>query len=121
MHKQEVRKIITSSKPTTCSLDLIPTPLLVEFLDQLLPTITTIRNNSLLSGSLFDSFEAAVVKPLLKKSSLDPNTLKNYRPISNLCFLSKVLEKVILKQLFEYLNTQSLLSPNQSVGSNGRS
>ena len=113
--EQEVRKIITSSKPTTCSLDPIPTPLLVEFLDQLLPTITTLINNSLLSGFFPDSFKTAVVKPLLKKSSLDPNVLKNYRPVSNLSFLSKVLEKVILKQLFEYLNTHSLLSPNQSA------
>ena len=113
--QQEVRKIIISSKPTTCSLDPIPTPLLIQFLDQLLPTITTIINNSLLSGSFPDSFKTAVVKPLLKKSSLDPNVLKNYRPVSNLSFLSKVLEKVILKQLFEYLNTHSLLSPNQSA------
>jgi len=103
------------SKPTTCQLDPTPTPLLIEFLDQLLPTITHIINKSILSGTFPDSLKTAVIKPLLKKSNLDQNILNNYRPVSNLSFLSKILEKVILKQLFEYLNTHSLLSPNQSA------
>ena len=57
----------------------------------------------------------AVVKPLLKKSNLDQNILKNYRPVSNLSFLSKIFEKVVLNQLFQYLNINCLLSPNQSA------
>ena len=59
--------------------------------------------------------KTAVVKPLLKKAGLDHNNFKNYRPVSNLSFLSKVIEKVVLKQLFEYLNTNLFLSPNQSA------
>ena len=115
VNQEEIKKIIISSKPTTCSLDSIPTTLLIEHLDHLLPSITQIVNNSILNGSFPDFFKSAVVKPLLKKPSLDQNILKNYRPVSNLSFLSKILEKVILKQLFHYLNTHSLLSPNQSA------
>ena len=111
----EVKKIILQSKPTTCSLDPIPTPLLIEFIDPLLPTITKLMNISLLTGNFPESFKRAVVKPLLKKSSLDQNTLKNYRPVSNLSFLSKVLEKLVLQQLFDYLDAHKLLSPNQSA------
>ena len=59
--EQEVRKVITSSKHTTCSLDPIPTPILEKFLDQLPPTTTTIINNSLLSGSFPDSFKACLL------------------------------------------------------------
>ena len=110
-----VRTIIMKSKPTTCSLDPIPTSLLMECIDQLLPTITHIVNESLVKGIFPTPCKAAVVKPLLKKAGLDQNNLKNYRPVSNLSFLSKVIEKVVLKQLFHYLNTHLLLSPNQSA------
>ena len=63
-------------------------------LEILLPTITNILNESLLSGTVPSEFKTAVVKPLLKKLSLDPNVLKNYRSISNLPFLSKLLENL---------------------------
>ena len=113
--EQEVKKVILSSKPTSCSLDPIPTPLLIENLDPLLPTITHIINESLSSGVFPSVLKAAVIKPLLKKPSLDKNNLKNYRPVSNLSFLSKIIEKIVLKQLFAYLNDNALLSPNQSA------
>ena len=113
--EEDVRKIIKNSKPTTCPLDPLPTPLLVEFLDQVLPTITNLINDSLRTGIFPQCFKTAVVRPLLKKPSLDQNTLKNYRPVSNLSFLSKVFEKVVLQQLFVYLNKHNLLSHNQSA------
>ena len=113
--EEDVRKTIMSSKPTSCPLDPIPTPLLIEFLDTLLPSITNLVNQSLASGIFPQSFKTAVVRPLLKKSSLDQNTLKNYRPVSNLSFLSKIFEKIALQQLFSYLNTHNLLPHNQSA------
>ena len=111
----EVRKTILSSKPTTCPLDAIPTPLLIECLDELLPAITEIINCSLNSGSFPSIFKTAVVRPLLKKSTLDKNNLKNYRPVSNLSFLSKILEKIVLAQIFEHINNNDLLPHNQSA------
>ena len=113
--EEDIRKIIVKSKPATCSLDPIPTPLLLDCLDILLPTITHIVNQSLSSASFPPQCKTAIVKPLLKKASLDQNILKNYRPVSNLSFISKIIEKIVLKQLFEYLNSHSLLSPNQSA------
>ncbi|WP_419588267.1 RNA-directed DNA polymerase, partial [Thiolapillus sp.] len=47
--------------------------------------------------------------------SLDQDDLKNYRPVSNLSFLSKVAEKLVLSQLSEYLNANQLFSPVQSA------
>ena len=113
--EDELRKLILSSKPTTCPLDPIPTPLLFECLDILLPSIHAIINKSLVSGSVPSIFKSAIVRPLLKKSSLDPNNLKNYRPVSNHPFLSKILEKVVLKQLFSYLNSNHLVPTSQSA------
>ena len=49
-------------------------------------------------------FKSARIRPLLKKSGLDQNLLKNYRPVSNLPFISKVLEKVVDKSLEHYLS-----------------
>ncbi|KAK7096607.1 hypothetical protein V1264_005883 [Littorina saxatilis] len=112
---KDLREIILKSKPTTCPLDALPTPLLVENLDLLLPVLTQIVNDSLLSGVFPSLFKTALVKPLLKKSNLDVNVLKNYRPVSNLSFLSKIIEKVVLKQLLVYLNTHDLISHSQSA------
>ena len=111
----DLKNIILKSKPTTCPLDPIPTPLLLEHIDLLLPTLTHIVNDSLFSGVFPSLFKSAVVKPLLKKPSLDPNVLKNYRPVSNLSFLSKVLEKVVLGQLLDYLNKHELIPHSQSA------
>ena len=93
----------------------MPTNLLLQHLDTLLPKITEIINDSLNSGSVPSIFKNASVKPLLKKPSLDNNMLKNYRPVSNLSFLSKLLERVVQKQLFAYLNANKLLPLSQSA------
>ena len=57
----------------------------------------------------------ALIRPLLKKSSLDPNVLKNFRPVSNLPFLSKILEKIVLHQLNRYVNKFNLNEEFQSA------
>ena len=87
-----VRCTILSSPLKTCELDAFPTLLLLECLDSLLPCITAVFNSSLVSGVFPSVYKSALVKPLLKKMSLDPDDLKNYRPVSNLYFVSKVLE-----------------------------
>ena len=107
--------------PKTCELDPMPTQFLFQHLDLLLPTITHIMNESLISGVFPTEFKKAVLKPLLKKSNLDPNQLKNYRPISNLSYLSKLLERLVLQQLFSHLTSHSLLSDHQSAYRPGHS
>ena len=80
-----------------------------------LPTITNIINTSLTTGIVPRDLTTAVVKPLLKKPSLDKNLLKNYRPISNLPFLSQILEKVVLRKLLSYLQENNLSNAFQSA------
>lgn len=60
-------------------------------------------------------FKRALIKPLLKKPSLDPDDLKNYRPVSNLSFLSKILEKVVASRLDTHLELNDLQEPFQSA------
>jgi len=72
-------------------------------------------NSSMLSGTFPSVMKQALVKPLIKKSSLDRNDLKNYRPASNLSFLSKILERLVLLQLNAHLSSNNLLSSLQSA------
>ena len=58
---------------------------------------------------------------ILKKPSLDKNLLKNYRPISNLPLLSKILEKVVLHKLLSHLQENNLSNPFQSAYRAGHS
>ena len=96
-------------------LDPIPTSLTKECLSDLLPLITRILNSYLCSGVVPPQFKQAVVTPMLKKHGLDPNDLKNFRPVSNLPFISKILEKVVLTQLQKHLSENDLLEIRQSA------
>ena len=62
----QLHTIIKSSKPTSCAVDPIPTSLLLECLDDILPTLTLIINTSILSGQFPTNMKTAIVKPLLK-------------------------------------------------------
>lgn len=91
----EVRKLILKAPCTVCELDPIPTTLLKTCLDSVTTTITKIINMSLSTSVVPTSFKGAIVRPLFKNSKLDKDILKNYRPVSNIPFMSKVLEKVV--------------------------
>ncbi|KAK3534147.1 hypothetical protein QTP86_002300 [Hemibagrus guttatus] len=80
----------------------------------LLPFITTVINGSLTSGHVPTVFKKARVIPILKKPALDPSDISNYRPVSLLSFLSKILEHVVCNQLSDYLMQNNLHDPNQS-------
>ena len=110
----ELTSIINSSKPSTCLLDPIPTKLLKEVLPLINSSILSMINLSLIIGYVPQAFKLTVVKPLLKKPSLDPAVLANYRPISNLPFISNILERVVVKQLTDHLQRNGLFEEFQS-------
>lgn len=111
----ELRKIIMAAPSKSCELDPMPTFLLKPCLDSLLPLITSIINKCLTESKVPESFKTAIVRPLLKKPGLDKEIMKNYRPVSNLNFLSKVLEKVVGKQLEAHLERHDLYDNLQSA------
>ena len=57
----------------------------------------------------------AIVTPLIKKPSVDPDVQNSYRPVSNLTFVSKAVEKLVSHQLVEYLNEHKLMPRQQSA------
>ena len=111
----EVKHVILTSSSTTCSLDSIPTSLLKSCIDVLAAPITTLVNLSLSEGSFPANFKDAVVRPLLKKYSLPREDLSSYRPISNLNFVSKILERIIHTRLTNHLHSFPSLCPFQSA------
>ncbi len=78
------------------------------------PSHHAIINTSLLSGCVPSYFKQAAVQPLLKKTNLDPCLPQNYRPMSKLPFISKILEKVFAKQLTDAFNTHNIFNKFQS-------
>ncbi|XP_068726241.1 uncharacterized protein [Montipora capricornis] len=104
-----------SSSKATCTLHPMPTWLIKRCSDVLTPVTTQLLNLSLLEGHLSAPWKNAVVKPMLKKSGIDP-IFRNYRPVSNLpfaYFVSKIAEKGVIDQLMEYC-TNDLLPDKQS-------
>uniref|UniRef100_A0A3P9HUM9 Reverse transcriptase domain-containing protein n=1 Tax=Oryzias latipes TaxID=8090 RepID=A0A3P9HUM9_ORYLA len=111
---QTISDLITNSKPSTCQLDPIPTSLVKSCLLSLLPSITNIIHSSLMSGIVPHSLKVASITPVLKKPGLDPNNFNNLRPISNLPFISKILEKTVALQLRAHLSSNNIYEHFQS-------
>ena len=116
--KKKIVRIVMYNKCMTfsnksCELDPLPTWLLKQCTEEFLPLISAIINNSLESGIFPSQCKHAIIKPLLKKQGLDADDLKNYSLVSNLQFISKVLEKVADQRIGEHLNTHSLNDPLQ--------
>ena len=105
----DVRVLILASNKKYCPLDPIPTKLLIDCLDVLLPTIAKMINLSLAYGYFPAAWKSAIVRPLLDLA------FKNFRPISNLQYISKLMETVVAKQLQSYLSLNHLLPLFQSA------
>ena len=74
-----------------------------------------IINTSLATSTVPESFKQASFTPLLKKPAHDRNVLKNYRPVSNLPFISKILETVVSRFLSEHRTGNNLNMTLQSA------
>ena len=99
----DVSNILHSLNSTNCKLDPLPAVPLKKCSSIVINAITVIINNSLKSSQVPLEFKKAIISSLLKSHYLDRDTHANYRPISHLTFLSKVLEKVVAVQLNEHL------------------
>ena len=113
--EEKLSKLILSGNSKSCSLDPMPTSFVKGLLPVLLPTIHTIVNKSLQESHMPSALKGAIVKPLLKKPSLDRENFKNYRPVSNLAYLGKLIESVVIEQIDEHLSTFGLHEPLQSA------
>ena len=98
----------------TCILDPIPTALLKSCIDELLPITHKVVNLSLTTGVMPNLYKHAIVIPLLKKPGADL-VFKNFRPVSTLPFMSKIIEKAVSQQLSEHVTKYELSEELQSA------
>ena len=95
--------LIRKFNKTTCVLDPFPTKLLISHLSSMLDIILCIVNLCFSSGVFPTSCKSSIIFPLIKKHGLDPEIYKNYRPVANLSFISKIIEKAIATQIHDNL------------------
>ena len=110
----ELKNIILSMNNKTCRLDPMPTTIVKKNLHLLIPVFYHIVNQSLAQGFFPDELKLALVTPIIKDESKSADDFQNYRPISNLSFISKLLERVIYLQLNKHIEANKLYSKYQS-------
>ena len=116
-----VKECILNSAPKSCEHDPIPSKLLIECLDSILPSLTHLFNSSLASDIFPQCLKSALVMPIHKKKCLDHNDLKKYRPVSNICLIAKILEKLVFSQVSSCLNSYNLYNTCKSAYRPGHS
>jgi len=103
-----LEETVQHPETSTFALDTLPTSLFISVLHSLEADLLEVVNASL------RSCKTAVVKSLRKKSNLDKTILSNYRPISNLPFIDKIIEKVVFNQLNKFLRLNGYFDNFQS-------
>ena len=104
----ETKRLIQTSATKSCEKDPMPTSLLKECIDIVAPTIMEIINLLLTTQIMPNQMKEALICPLLKKLDLDLLQFKNYRPVSNLTFISKLIE-LSATNLWTMLTKQEIL------------
>ena len=117
----EMVKLIHKTTIKSCELDSLPARLLKANIEHIACAITDIVNTSLTSGKVTTNLKQAVLQPLLLKKSNLELVLKNYRPVSNLSFISKMMEPVVHEQLGDHVFKMGNLEVLQSAYKAGHS
>ena len=111
---KELAEILSEVNKKECEADPIPIKLLFQVINEVTPIIKFIVNDSLKRGVFPEPLKNALVRPVIKDENGDINSLKNYRPISNLPFISKIIEKCVHRQLSQHLEINNLHAKHQS-------
>ena len=102
----EIKKLISNLQPKkSTGIDEIPPTILKSTPDNILIALTHVFNLSLAGGEFITDFKTAKVAPIHKKGSV--TNVCNYRPISLLCSMSKILEKLIYNRVVLFLKKQN--------------
>ena len=105
-----------SKAPTKhCQLDPVPTWLVKQSAEHFAPILAALCNASFQSGRLPPSEKHALVTARLKKPTLDPGDTNSFRPISQLSFVSKLVERAVAVRFTRHCDQNRLLPARQSA------
>ena len=93
----------------------------MSHLSYILDIILCIVNLCFSSGVFPTPCKSSIIFPWIKKQGLDPEILKNYRPVANLSFISKIIEKAIATQIHDHLINNDIVDNLQSAYKAGHS
>ena len=112
----EIQRVIMKSPSKSCELDPVSTSMIKQNIDIFVPYIfTKLVNESLSSGCFPDSLKVSYIRPLIKKPNLDKEIFQNYRPVANLKYLGKVIERVVSSRISDHIHTFNLSDVFQSA------
>ena len=111
------RKILNPPRNEILDTPLIIVDIIIDIIivDIIVDIILGIVNLCFESAVFPLSCKSSVIIPLIKKPGLDSEVLKNYRPVANLPFLSKVIEKAIAIQIHKHLSKTGIIDDFQSA------
>ena len=114
INQEEIIKTIFSMETKHCELDSIPTSVLKKLVPYIIADITHVVNVSLSTGQFAIDWKCSCVKPLIKAMKLD-RVKPSYCPVSNLSFISKLVEHCALNQFNTHCNTHNLMPEYQAA------
>ena len=112
---EEVSKMLSSLQPKSSPMDYVPTSLLKSCSDIFSIIISNLANLSFAEGHFPNMFKTAEVRPLLKKAGTDDSNFSNYRPISNLNTISKLIERLYLSRIQSHVSLAPSSNMHQSA------
>ena len=112
VNSDDINEVFRSLTPkSSTGLDDLSSKMLKLIQDSLTPILCVTINQSLINGIFPEKLKYAKVKPLYKKD--DATVFTNYRPISLLPAISKIFEKIVHKQVYDYFVTNNLFYASQ--------
>ena len=108
----ELTNLIKEHGIKTSAEDPLPANILKRVIGMLIPCFRELINKSLVQGSI-EGVKSSVIDPLLKQSNLNNEIFKNYRPVNNLVFFSKLIERVVLARLNNHMTEHALHTREQ--------
>jgi hypothetical protein len=111
----ELKKIVSAMKNKTSRADPISTSIVRQSIDLLAPILLHIINSSLTKNVFPEQLKTALITPIIKDEAKNPDEFQNYRPVSNLEFLAKLLERIMYLQLADHIESHQLHGRFQSA------